>query len=130
MTTDLLFDDKVILKKLTKSDADFFYDLYSRPELLINFDDNPFLSDETPQEFTSRIISASEFIWTIRQADTPDSVIGDCALHHWNKKNTEIEIGGSLLPEYWGQGRASPGERVNEGTPLNYGDSETFLLAK
>lgn len=36
--------------------------------------------------------------------NTCEKIIGDCALHHWNKQKNEIEIGGSLLPDYWGNG--------------------------
>lgn len=104
MIADILFNDNVILKKLTERDANFLYSIYSRPELLSNFEDSPFLPNETPQQFTNRIISMCKFIWTIRQVHNPELVVGDCALHHWNKHKAEIAIGGSLLPEYWGQG--------------------------
>jgi len=104
MITDIVFNDKVILKKLTESDADFLYNLYSKPELLINFDSSPFLPNETPQQFTNRIITACKYIWTIREVRNPEFVIGDCALHDWDKIKAEILIGGSLSPEYWGQG--------------------------
>lgn len=97
-------NDKIILEKLTEKDADFFYELYSLPELTANFDESPFLPDETPIEFTKRIISLSEFIFTIRPIAQSELIIGDCALHHWNKEAGEIVIGGSLFPAYWGKG--------------------------
>jgi [ribosomal protein S5]-alanine N-acetyltransferase len=97
-------NDKVILKQLTENDADFFYDIYSNPQLTVNFDESPFLTNETPIEFTKRIISLCEFIFTIRPSENPDLIVGDCALHHWNKESNEIVIGGSLFPEYWGKG--------------------------
>lgn len=97
-------NDKVVLIKLTIENADFIYKLYSRPELVEYFDESPFLQNETPTEFTERIISLCEYIFTIRPIDQPNLIIGDCALHHWNKQKNEIEIGGSLLPEYWGKG--------------------------
>lgn len=97
-------NDNVILEQLTENNADFFYDIYSHPQLRVNFDENPFLPNESPKEFTNRIISLCEFIFTIRQRENPDLIIGDCALHHWNKETNEIVIGGSLYPEYWGQG--------------------------
>lgn len=95
---------KVKLEKLTENDADIFYEIYSHPQLTINFDESPFLANETPTEFTKRIISLCEFIFTIRLTENPDIIIGDCALHHWNKETNEIVIGGSLIPEYWGKG--------------------------
>lgn len=95
---------KVILEQLTVNDAVFFYGIYSHPQLTVAFDGSPFLPNETPAEFTERISSLCEFIFTIRPADAPDLLIGDCALHHWDRENKEIAIGGSLLPEYWGMG--------------------------
>ena len=97
-------NDKVILEPLTENDADFFYGIYSHPQLTVNFDDSPFLPNETPSEFTKRIISICEFIFTIRPKENRDLIVGDCALHHWNKETHEIVIGGSLFPEYWGLG--------------------------
>ena len=97
-------NNKVILEHLTADNADFFYNIYSHPQLIVNFDESPFLPNETSIEFTNRIISHCEFIFTIRLIENPQLIVGDCALHHWNKETNEIEIGGSLLPEYWGQG--------------------------
>lgn len=97
-------NNKVILEQLTENDSDFFFDIYSHPQLIENFDESPFLPDETSTEFTKRIISLCEFIFTIRPKEHPDLIIGDCALHHWNKETSEIVIGGSLFPEYWGKG--------------------------
>lgn len=100
----MLSNNKVILKKLTVKDADVFFRIYTHPELMVNFDENPFLENETPIEFTERIISLCKYIFTIRPIDNPDLILGDCALHHWDKQNSEIVIGGSLFPEYWGKG--------------------------
>lgn len=63
-----------------------------------------FLPNETPVQFTERIISLCEYVFTIRPTENPDLIIGDCALHHWDKQKSEVIIGGSLLPEYWGKG--------------------------
>ena len=97
-------NDKVTLEHLTKNDARFLYKIYSHPELIGNFDGSPFLKNETPIEFTERIISLCNYIFTIRPVEKSDLIIGDCALHSYDKKNKEIVIGGSLFPEYWGQG--------------------------
>ncbi len=92
--------DKIILEQLTENDAEFFYDITSR----LNYGDNPFLPFESQKEFTKRIISFCEFTFTIRMKDNPDIIIGECALHSWDKEMKEIEIGGSLYPDYWGKG--------------------------
>ena len=97
-------NDKVILEPLTETDAEIFYSLYSDPLLKVNFDMDPFLPGESPLAFTKRIISLCEFIFTIRPIHDPGLIIGDCALHHWDKQQKHIFIGGSLMPAYWGKG--------------------------
>lgn len=100
----MLSNDRVILTPLTVKDADFFYKIYTHPALTVNFDESPFLPNETATAFTERIISHCVYIFTIRPTDHPNLMIGDCALHHWDQQNHKIEIGGSLFPEYWGKG--------------------------
>lgn len=97
-------NDKVMLMPLTTKDADFFYGINSHPLLTVGFEKSPFLPNETPLEFTGRIISLCNLIFTIRPSEHPDLILGDCALHHWNKETNEISIGGSLFPDYWGKG--------------------------
>lgn len=97
-------NEKVVIEQLSVENADFIYELYSNLKLVEYFDESPILQNETSTEFTERIISLCEYIFTIRPIDQPDLIIGDCALHHWNQEKKEIEIGGSLLPEFWGKG--------------------------
>lgn len=99
-----LSDDGVLLKVLTHADNEAYYQLYTDID---NHASVPLISirqSETAAYFTKRIVSSCEMLWTIRLADTPNLVIGDCALHHWNRDTSEIEIGGSLTPAYWGSG--------------------------
>lgn len=100
----MLSNQKVILHNLRVDDADIFYCLYAHPAMKETPGESPFLPGETSVEFTQRISSICEYIFTIRPTEREDLVIGDCALHHWDKENAEIEIGGSLFPEYWGKG--------------------------
>lgn len=95
---------KVTLRRLTTADSDFLSDIYNHPALVENLGGSAVLPNETPGQFADRIISSCVFIFTIRLPSTPDRIIGDCALHHWDPQNRTIEVGGSLFPEYWGQG--------------------------
>ncbi|WP_257666147.1 GNAT family N-acetyltransferase [Parapedobacter tibetensis] len=101
--TAVLSNSKVVLNVLTYADAEPFFRLYSNPELY-DADECPIQSGDTPESFSLRIVARCEMVWTIRLATCPDAIIGDCALHHWDSENAEIEFGGSLLPEFWGQG--------------------------
>ena len=91
------------LKRLTLADAPAFYALYALPAVSRHFDQSPFLPGETAVDFTRRIIAHCAFIWTIRLCAEPEAIIGDAALHHYDPQRKQIEIGGSLLPAYWGK---------------------------
>ncbi|MDF2477417.1 MAG: hypothetical protein K0S24_2900 [Sphingobacterium sp.] len=94
---------KIILKEMSVKDAESFYRLY--------FGDESAIQDRTtdeehmnPVQFTEHILSLCEEVYSIRTVENENIVIGDCALHQWNQEENKIEIGGSLLPEYWGKG--------------------------
>lgn len=80
----------LILQPLTILDKEAFYSLYRQINLITD--------NETPLEFTRRIISACNIIWAIRLKNNAADIIGDCALHHFDRQKGEIQIGGSLLP--------------------------------
>lgn len=93
-----LSDEWLNLCVLTHKDAEHFFDLYRRaPEKSIK-------AGEEPEQFALRVAASSEMIWTIRLCHQPQVIIGDCALHGWDSEQGEIGFGGSLIPEYWGQG--------------------------
>jgi [ribosomal protein S5]-alanine N-acetyltransferase len=99
-----MFKAKIILKPLVRADADFLYSMYTNPAIAANYKEPPFSDGESADSFATRLISVCEAIFTIRLVDSPDIAIGDCALHHWNPDTKEIEIGGCLMPAYWGKG--------------------------
>ena len=94
---------KIILKEISVKDSESFYRLY--------FGDESAIQDQTtdewhmnPVQFTEHILSLCEELYSIRTVENEQIIIGDCALHHWNQEAKKIEIGGSLLPKYWGKG--------------------------
>lgn len=94
-----LKNDTLLLKPLTEQDAPVYYKLYAE-----RMHEHPFLPEETPLAFTARILQLCNVLFTIRLTNQPDIIIGDCALHHWDQKNNEIEIGGSLFNAFQGKG--------------------------
>ncbi|WP_057940270.1 GNAT family N-acetyltransferase [Algoriphagus resistens] len=92
-------NDKILLKRLAVNDADQYYKLYTAQNG--RYHD---YSSIKPIEFTEQIIAKCNCIFTIRSVQDSTKIIGDCALHHWNKEKNEMEIGGLLLPHYWGRG--------------------------
>ena len=99
-----LSNDEVVLKVLTQADAAAFFRLYSCEKSHNHGGNCPVMPDDTPESFALRIVAACELIWTIRRVGDPAVIIGDFALHHWEKENATIEFGGTLLPTYRGQG--------------------------
>lgn len=99
-----LQNELVLLVPLQVADAASYFNLYLALDALNIYDEAAILPKETKSDFTSRIASLCACIWTVRLADDPERIIGDCALHHWNRTKHEIEIGGALFPVYWGQG--------------------------
>lgn len=96
----ILIKENIILKQLIDADALAFHRLYNPGGAW----GHAITGTKTPLEFTRHIISLCNLIFSIRMADAPDYIIGDCALHDWDKTKGEIEIGGTLLPEFWGKG--------------------------
>lgn len=99
----MLTKGELLLQKLILADAAAFYELYNLPEVNQHFESSPFLPEETAISFTGRIIANCAFIWTIRLQREPEKIIGEAALHHYDRQQKTIEIGGSLLPQYWGK---------------------------
>lgn len=95
----VLSNSQITLHPLTVADAGAFYRLYQT----LYPDGSPFLPGETSIAFTSRIIDACQFIWTIRLTSDPEIIIGDCAFHHYDAVDQAIEIGGALLPLFQGK---------------------------
>lgn len=100
----ILTSNRIILKPLSENDSEAFYALYADSGVQQYFDESPFLPGEQPLDFTNRIIAVCNYLWTVRTIENPDTIIGDCALHHYDEALKRIEIGGSLLPAYWGKG--------------------------
>ena len=100
----MLSNHKVVLMPLTVKQAESFYQLYANKQVVKNHEEEVIYTDETSRTFTERIIAACNNIWTVRAAESPELIIGDCALHDYDPETRTIEIGGSLLPEYWGKG--------------------------
>lgn len=95
----------VELHVLTCADNQALYDLYTEIATYNDYPlESPILPDETAECFAKRIVSTCEMFWTIRLTDNPTAIVGECALHHWNRETCEIEFGGSLSPSYWGNG--------------------------
>jgi len=96
--------NRLLLSEITLNDTEAIYTIYSNPKVIEYYTDAPIAGEEDTVNFISRITSGDNIICSIRLKETPDIIIGDCALHDWNHDTNTVEIGGSLLPDYWGKG--------------------------
>ena len=95
--------ERLILTPLAVADADAVYAIYSHPEILKLYPEKPIAHPSDTIPFMERITADGNLVWSIRFKEN-QPMIGDCALHHRNKMEGTIEIGGALLPEFWGKG--------------------------
>jgi len=91
------------LRKLTIADSNFVYTLFTNDQVLASYETAPIATKEQTIPFIQHITQPDCFVWLISILPGQQE-IGMCALHHWDKTNRSIEIGGTLLPSYWGQG--------------------------
>ncbi|MBE7176347.1 MAG: GNAT family N-acetyltransferase [Mucilaginibacter polytrichastri] len=101
----ILQNDRVVLVPLSDADAGAFYAIYADPVISVRFGNDLFLPGETALAFTRRIAAQCARIYTIRETAHPETIIGDCALHHYDAEKQEAQIGGTLLPQYQGKKR-------------------------
>jgi len=94
---------EIVLKPLTIKDANAAFQLFSLKEVADFYDNKPIEHNESAMVFTYRIIKGSNYIWKITLTNEPEKLIGVCALHKWDATHKTIEIGGTLLPEWWNQ---------------------------
>ncbi len=96
--------ERLLLSEITLNDAESIYAIYSHPKVIEYYTDVPIAGEEDTVNFISRITDGDNLIFSIKLKEKPDEIIGDCGLHDWNEKMHTIEIGGSLLPDFWGKG--------------------------
>ena len=99
-----LSSERLLLKELTTADAIAVYTIYSNPDFIKQYEGNPIPEFAETVPFIEKITSNGNYVWNIRLRDDHEKIIGVCALHDFNAQEAAIEIGGTLLPEYWGQG--------------------------
>ena len=98
------------LNRITSSDVESVYELFSCPEVVKYYDLEVF-NDHIQAEklirlFDSRHESSSGIRWAIRVKET-GKLIGTCGFNSWSEKMRNATIGYDLHPEYWNKGIAT-----------------------
>ena len=96
--------ERLLLSEITLNDAESIYAIYSHPKVIEYYTDAPIAGEDDTVNFISRITAGDNLIFSIRLKEKPDDIIGDCGLHDRNEETSTIEMGGSLLPDFWGKG--------------------------
>lgn len=98
--------DKIIIQiePLSSEDSKAVYDLFNNEKVLKSYPERPIKELGLTKGFIKRITSKGNWTWKICEENKPESFLGICALHHLDRKNHSIEIGGTLHPDYWGMG--------------------------
>lgn len=92
----------ISLEQLTSKDIDGVYKLFNNEQVLRSYPVKPISGKDETKDFILKITSNGCWSWKITRQNDPDSFMGVCSLHHFDRINKSIEIGGTLFPEYWG----------------------------
>ena len=98
---------RLLLTKITSSDSESLYNLFSNPDVVKFYDLEPF-TDISQAEmlialFESRYNTASGIRWAIR-TNLSGELIGTCGFNSWSEKMRNATIGYDLQPDYWNKG--------------------------
>lgn len=94
----------IVLRKLCLNDAREFCHLLDYPEQYGTYYSDLYDDDDSPEDFTKRLLWLSKCVYTIRLKSAPDIIIGSCVIYKGGRNRKEIYVGGTLLPEYRDRG--------------------------
>ena len=99
--------NRLSLTRITSSDAESIFELFSSPEV-VRFYDLEAFKERTQAEtlirlFESRRQSSAGIRWAIRIKKS-GNLIGTCGFNSWSEKMRNATIGYDLKPEYWNNG--------------------------
>lgn len=95
------------LTRITSSDVESIFELFSSPDVVKFYDLDAFKERSQAEKlirlFESRHESSSGIRWGIRMKES-GRFVGTCGFNSWNEKMRNAAIGYDLKPEYWNQG--------------------------
>ncbi|MCI0507806.1 MAG: GNAT family N-acetyltransferase [Gammaproteobacteria bacterium] len=98
------------LTKITSSDVESIFELFSSPDVVKYYDLEVFneraQAEQLIRLFESRHESSLGIRWAIRPKET-GQLIGTCGFNSWSEKMRNATIGYDLKPEYWNRGIAT-----------------------
>ena len=95
------------LDRITSSDVEAVFELFSSPEVVKYYDLEKFNERAQAEKlislFDSRIESLLGIRWAIRMKES-NKLIGTCGFNSWSEKMRNATIGYDLNPEHWNKG--------------------------
>ncbi len=95
---------EIKLEPLTMKDKKGVFTLFNNEKVLQSYLEKPIVNEEQTTDFIKRITTNGSWAWKIVTPECINSLTGICSLHNHDEINKTIEIGGTLLPEFWGKG--------------------------
>ncbi len=119
----------IVLRKLSLSEAREFCHLHSFPQQYGTYYQDLYENDESPEEFTKRLLWLAKCVYTIRLKSAPDKIIGSCMIYKGGKNRKDMYVGGTLLPEYRNKGlMVEAFNQMLEMAKYFYGVNEVKIL--
>lgn len=98
---------RVILSRITSTDRESVYEMFSNPVVVKFYDLEPFTDPAQAEKlielFESRYRSGSGIRWAMRMKASGE-LIGTCGFNSWSEKMHNATIGYDLKPAYWNKG--------------------------
>ena len=99
--------NRLELTRITSSDVESVFELFSSPDVVKFYDLEAFNERSQAEKlirlFESRHESSSGIRWAIRMKES-GKLVGTCGFNAWNEKMRNATIGYDLKPEYWNKG--------------------------
>jgi ribosomal-protein-alanine N-acetyltransferase len=103
----VLTADRVSLRRVSASDTEALFEMFSHPEVMRYWSRPPMIARAEAEVLVAHILSDYETGDNLPLAierHSDGTFIGGCTLHHFHAGSRRAEIGYSLARPYWGQG--------------------------
>ncbi|MBL6657077.1 MAG: GNAT family N-acetyltransferase [Flavobacteriales bacterium] len=97
-------DFEIKLQPLNENDSKELLQLFTNEKVLQSYSESLLPKPQQIDDFIQQITTEGCWTWKIIKDDDSNQFLGICSLHHYDNITKSIEIGGTLLSEYWGKG--------------------------
>ena len=106
----ILETKRLILREITKADADAIFECFSNEQIMKYYGSEPFQNIEQALDlielFSKNYLEKKTIRWGIELKESKE-FIGTVGYHAWAPKHRKAEIGYEIHPDFWRKGYAS-----------------------